>query len=61
MTKPEDRITYKDLVVRYGTPAAFNLLLTVERLAQIRNEVVYLDEEERFQRALEALNETQVA
>jgi hypothetical protein len=48
--------TYQDLVVRHGNLRAFYLLLTLERLAQIKNDIVNMDEDVRFQRALEALN-----
>ena len=51
-----DHITYQELVERYGTAAAFDLLLVVERLAKINKEIISFDEEERFQKALDALN-----
>jgi hypothetical protein len=55
------RITYQDLIVCYGNPTAFDLLRLVERLARIKNEIIYLDKEVRFQRALDALNEVNFA
>ena len=51
-----DRVTYQDLVVRYGNIQAFDLLMTIEKLARIKADIIYLDEEERLKRALEALN-----
>jgi len=55
------RITYKDLVDRYGNTVAFDLLLSVEKLAKIQNEMISLEEEDRFQVALDALNEIDFA
>lgn len=50
-------ITYKDLVLRFGDHNARALLRTVERVAQLQGEIVIpLDQEQRFRRALEALN-----
>lgn len=54
-------VTYNDLVTRYGSPAAYDLLLSVEKLAQIRNDITQIDEETRFRRALQALNEIDFA
>ena len=54
-------ITYQDLVVRYGNAAAFDLLLSVERLAKINSDIINLEEEERFQKALQALNDMNFA
>jgi len=51
-----DRITYHDLVERYGTIMAYDLLLSFEKLAKINSEIINLEEEERFQKALDALN-----
>lgn len=51
-----ERITYQDLVSRYGTAAAFDLLLSVEKLAKINSEIINLEEDERFQKALDVLN-----
>ena len=51
-----ERITYQDLVARYGNTAAFDLLLKIERLAQINSEIIRFEEDERLQRALDALN-----
>jgi hypothetical protein len=57
----QDLITYNDLVTRYGSPQAFDVLLAVEKLARIRHDINLLDEETRFQRALEALNHVDFA
>jgi hypothetical protein len=51
-----DHITYHDLVERYGANMAYDLLLTFEKLARIKNEIISMEEEERFQKALDALN-----
>lgn len=51
-----DRIKYQDLVDRYGSAAAFDLLLSVERLAKIKSDIIDFEEEVRFQKALDALN-----
>jgi hypothetical protein len=51
-----DRVTYQDLVVRYGHPLAFDLLLTIEKLARTAKNIHLLDEDERLQKALNALN-----
>ena len=56
-----DTVTYTDMVNRYGNTAAFDLLLSVERLAKIKDEINLADEETRFQRALEALNQIDFA
>ncbi|MBI1207278.1 MAG: hypothetical protein GC191_08315 [Azospirillum sp.] len=58
-------MTYADLAARYGEPQAFDLLLTIERLAHVRdtigNNILPLDEEARLRRALAALNQTDMA
>lgn len=56
MQQAVDRITYQDLVRRYGQPMAFDLLLSVEKLAKIRDDISAADEETRFQKALNALD-----
>ena len=52
-----ERITYTDLVSRYGNTAAFSLLLTIEKLARIRNDIIKFDEDERLKNALDALDQ----
>jgi hypothetical protein len=61
MDSASQNITYADLVKRYGESRAFDLLLTVERLAKIKGNIVHLDEEARLQKAFEALNQTDCA
>jgi hypothetical protein len=51
-----ERLTYKDLVARYGAVMASDLLLTIEKTAHIRSEDYLADEETRLQKALEALD-----
>ncbi len=53
--------TYQDMVVRHGNLSAYYLLLTLERLAEIRNEIQDMDEDVRFRAALEALNDINFA
>lgn len=54
-------VSYTDMVNRYGNAAAFDLLLSVEKLAKIEDGLALADEETRFQRALEVLSQTNVA
>lgn len=51
-----DRVTYQDLVARFGNTMAFDLLITIEKLARAKDTLYPLDEEARLQKALEALN-----
>ena len=55
-------IVYKDLVMHFGDRDTRAMLHTVERVAQLqRKSVIPLDQEQRFRRALEALNEINFA
>lgn len=51
-----NRITYEDLVTRYGNHLAFDLLLTIEKLAKIKMDIQQHDENVRLQKALDALS-----
>ncbi|MEJ0061880.1 MAG: hypothetical protein WDO70_01400 [Alphaproteobacteria bacterium] len=53
-------MTYKNLVDRYGQDMAFDLLITIEKMAKIRDSIT-LDEEERLQRALAVLDKAELA
>lgn len=51
-------LTYQALIERFGKEMAFDFLLVVERLARIRDDVSFLDEEARLLNALERLDAT---
>ncbi|MDX2028385.1 MAG: hypothetical protein SFW62_07095 [Alphaproteobacteria bacterium] len=56
-----NQITYQDLVARYGAHLAFDLLLTIEKLAKIKMDIQQHDEDIRLQKALNALNDINFA
>ena len=56
-----ENIKYSDMVKRHGEVMAFDLLLSVEKLAKIKDDINLADEETRFQRALDALNQINFA
>ena len=50
-----DNITYKELVARYGASAAYQCLREIEKAARVKSPLVYVDEEERLQRAFKTM------
>ena len=48
-------VTYKDIAARHGRPYALNLLRVIENLAKIRNEIIIMDCEARFDKATKTL------
>ncbi|MEJ0063309.1 MAG: hypothetical protein WDO70_08940 [Alphaproteobacteria bacterium] len=57
----KDRLTYNDLVARYGKDMAYGLLLTIEKMSKIKNDIATLDEDARLEQALHALNDTNIS
>lgn len=53
-------VTYKELVERFGRPVAYGLLLSLERSANIRSNIIYLDEEKRLELILNAFNQNNI-
>lgn len=56
-----DRITYNDMVQRFGKNRARDLLICMERLGIIRAEIIDMDFDKRLEKALLALNDNSVA
>jgi len=54
-------VTYSSLINRYGEHMAYDMLITFEKTAKIKQEHLYLDEESRLQRALAALDNQTIA
>ena len=53
---PLTAMTYRDLVARYGKNMAFDLLVTIEKMAQIKHDLAGAgDEEARLHHALDIL------
>jgi hypothetical protein len=51
-------MTYHDLVARYGKDMAFDLLVTIEKMAKIKHDIAAeSDEEARLQLALAMLDQ----
>jgi hypothetical protein len=51
-----NHITYSELVSYYGRRQALKFLSLLERLGQIKSDIIMFDLDARFQNALEALN-----
>lgn len=49
-------VTYKDLSARYGRRKALKTLSLLEKLTQTQNDIITLNQDERFDKALQALN-----
>ncbi len=49
-------LTYKDLVTRYGETMAFDLLVIIEKMANVRDGLIEIDEESRLEKALVKLD-----
>jgi len=49
-------VTYKDLSARYGRRKALNTLSVIEKLAQTQSDIITLNLDERFDKALQALS-----
>lgn len=50
-------VTYKDLVARYGQRPAVNTLYLLEKLTKIQHEIISIDMDHRFDKALKALSD----
>lgn len=50
-------VTYSELAARFGEDTAFQLMRTIEKLGTIKDNIVHMNQNTRFQRALDALNE----
>lgn len=57
----KDDLTYKDLIASYGLDSAIHVLKSIERLAEIENDIQNMDCEARLKTALDALNEINFA
>ena len=53
-----EHVTFADIAERHGVARAINLLRTIERLAQIKNEILSMDCDTRFEKAFRTMCET---
>lgn len=56
-----DLITYGEVVNIFGKDPATQLLQCVERVAEIKSEIIQFDKNARWKVALKALNDTNLA
>jgi len=54
-------VTYSDMAERHGHDQAYMLLKGMERIAQVRDDIIHFDRDIRFRRAFEALCEIDFA
>ncbi len=54
-------VKFNDLVKRHGMQPALKLVQQIEKMAQVQNTIIPLDQEVRFRNALAALNQTNFA
>jgi hypothetical protein len=52
-----DHVTFSDIVERHGISRAMTLLRTIEKLAQIKSEIISMDCDTRFAKAFNAMCE----
>jgi hypothetical protein len=50
-------ITYSEIAARHGRRPALQMLQTIERLANIKDEIISLDLDARFEKALKILSD----
>lgn len=57
----QGHITYSEVATIFGNTSATQLLQCVERVAEIKNEIILFDKNVRWEVALRALSETNLA